>query len=127
MKWKPTTFLATLTVCSLGLVLLPKSAAQGAAPTYYANVQAILEKHCVTCHVDGGIAPFALDSGKAAIDNAAQIARVIRQGSMPPWMPGDDSPAFLNDPRLSVETKQVVFDWEKVGAPLGTRLPNQKP
>jgi mono/diheme cytochrome c family protein len=127
MKWKPTTFLGMLTLCSLSLMLLPKGAAQSTAPTYYANIQAVLENHCVACHVEGGIGPFALDSGKAAVDNASEIARVIRAGTMPPWMPGDDSPAFLDDPRLSATSKQLVFDWEKAGAPLGTRLPNQKP
>ena len=119
---------------SLGLVFglafvalgLP-STAQGYVPTYYTDIQPILEKSCVSCHVQGGIAPFALDAGVAAVKYAKQIARVVEGGIMPPYMPGADSPAFLNDPRLGVTSKQMILDWAKNGAPLGKPLPNQKP
>jgi mono/diheme cytochrome c family protein len=127
MKWNPSLYLGVVTALCASLTLLPKGTAQGYTPTYYTDIQPILEKHCVSCHVAGGIAPFALDSGKAAVDNATEIARVVKQGSMPPWMPGEDSPPFLNDPRLGTASKQLIADWDKFGALLGKPLPNQKP
>ncbi len=120
-----------LTVCMaflfLGTIKTPSSQAQNYVPTYYTDVQSILEKHCTACHVVGGIAPFTLTSGQDAVTNASEIARVVTQGNMPPWMPGEDSPPYLNDTRLGATSKQMLFDWVKAGAPLGKPLPGQKP
>jgi mono/diheme cytochrome c family protein len=101
--------------------------AQTITPTYYTDVQPILEANCVTCHVTGGIAPFALDSGEQAVKWAGVIAAVTQSGYMPPWPPGGDSPAFLDDKRLGQASKQILQDWAKAGAPLGRRSPGQKP
>ncbi len=111
----------------IGLTAIKTSTAQNYIPTYYTDVQVILEKHCTACHVAGGIAPFVLDSGAAATKHAKNIARVVQQGTMPPWQPGEDSPPFLNDPRLGKTSKQMLLDWEKSGAPLGKPLAGQKP
>ena len=115
---------------SIGSVALEGQSAvlaQGITPTYYTDVQPIVEMHCSSCHVDGGIAPFALQSGADAVKWAARIAAVTKSGYMPPWPAGPDSPAFLNDRRLGVATKQILSDWAAAGAPLGRRGANQKP
>ena len=101
--------------------------AQGITPTYYTDVQPIIEAHCAGCHIDGGIGPFALQSGADAVKWAARIAVVTKSGYMPPWSAGPESPAFLNDRRLGVATKQILSDWAAAGAPLGRRGANQKP
>jgi mono/diheme cytochrome c family protein len=105
----------------------PVKAQQTITPNYYRDVQPILEQHCISCHVAGGIAPFALTSGKDAVKWADEIARVTQNGYMPPWPPGGDSPAFLNDRRLGAATKQLLVDWAKAGAPLGKQGAGQKP
>lgn len=107
---------------SLGTAL-----AQGITPTYYTDVQPIIETHCSGCHVEGGIAPFALQSGADAVKWSTRIAVVTKSGYMPPWPAGPESPAFLNDRRLGVATKQILSDWAAAGAPLGRRGANQKP
>src|SRR5882724_1041225 len=33
---------------------------QAAGPTYHKDVEPILQQHCQKCHVEGGLAPFAL-------------------------------------------------------------------
>lgn len=101
--------------------------AQSITPTYYTDVQPIIETHCSSCHVEGGIAPFELQSGADAVKWAARIASVTKSGYMPPWPAGPESPAFLNDRRLGVATKQILSDWAAAGAPLGRRGANQKP
>jgi mono/diheme cytochrome c family protein len=101
--------------------------AQTITPTYYTDVQPILDRHCVSCHIAGGIAPFALDSGEAAVKWAPRIAAVTQSGYMPPWPPGGDSPMFLDDRRLGSASKQVLSDWAKAGAPMGRRGTGQKP
>ena len=36
-------------------------------PTYYKDVQAILDKNCLGCHIEGGIAPFSLEKPADAV------------------------------------------------------------
>jgi hypothetical protein len=104
--------------------LYARVSAQKIIPTYYVDVQPILEQHCVSCHVKGGIAPFALDNPKEATARAERIAQVTQSGYMPPFPPGQDSPPFLNERRLGTASKQILFDWAKAGAPLG--VPTKK-
>ena len=94
--------------------------AQKITPTYYTDVQPILEKNCVSCHVKGGIAPFVLDDPKEAVARAERIAQVTQADYMPPWPPGKDSQPFLNERKLGTASKQILADWAKAGAPLGT-------
>lgn len=94
--------------------------AQKITPTYYTDVQPILEKNCVSCHVKGGIAPFVLDDPKEAVARAERIAQVTQANYMPPWPPGKDSQPFLNERKLGTASKQILADWAKAGAPLGT-------
>jgi mono/diheme cytochrome c family protein len=115
------------TACFMSALALEGHAQQTITPNYYRDVQPILEQHCVSCHVTGGIAPFPLTSGKDAVKWADEIARVTQNGYMPPWPPGGDSPAFLNDRRLGVASKQLLADWAKAGAPLGKQGVGQKP
>ena len=110
-----------------GAAVLGTALAQRITPTYYTDVQPILEAHCSSCHIAGGIAPFELQSGADAVKWAARIAAVTKSGYMPPWTAGPESPAFLNDRRLGVATKQILSDWAAAGAPLGRRGANQKP
>jgi mono/diheme cytochrome c family protein len=105
-----------------GLLNLNSSAtAQQYVPTYYVDVQPILEKNCVSCHTTGGIAPFSLTTPEEAVKHAAQISAVVESGYMPPWPPGNDSPRFLNERKLGQASKQILVDWAKAGAPLGKK------
>jgi hypothetical protein len=104
----------------LGFVLHPRVSAQKIIPTYYVDVQPILEINCVSCHVKGGIAPFVLDDPKEAVARAERIAAVTQSEYMPPYPPGKDSQPFLNERRLGTASKQILVDWAKAGAPLGT-------
>ena len=91
-----------------------------AVPTYYKDVAPLLQKNCVSCHVTGGIAPFALDNPKNAVLYSARIAQVTQSGYMPPWLPSSDSEAYLNERKLSTASKKVLTDWLKAKTPLGT-------
>lgn len=93
--------------------------AQPQAPTYYRDVRPILEANCLGCHKSGGIAPFSLETPQAAQQFAPSIAAVTASGYMPPWMPGPDSPPYLNERKLSPEQKALLTAWAKAGAPLG--------
>ena len=88
-------------------------------PTYYVDVKPILEKNCTSCHVNGGIAPFALDNPTDAVRWADRIAVVTKSGYMPPWPPSKDAEPLLYERRLGEASKQVLEDWAKAKAPLG--------
>ncbi len=109
-----------LSVTLFGVLLYPRVLAQKIVPTYYTDVQPIFEKNCVSCHVKGGIAPFVLDNPKEAVARAERIVQVTQSDYMPPYPPGKDSQPFLNERRLGVASKQILADWAKAGAPLGT-------
>ncbi len=106
-------------IASLGMIALAQSSSEKYVPTYYVDVAPILAKNCVSCHTVGGIAPFALDNPKDAVNWAARIAVVTRSEYMPPYPPGRDSQPFLNERRLGSASKQILEDWVQAGAPLG--------
>ena len=106
-------------VLSLMLSLGIAALAQPKAPTYYQDIKPILDKHCIGCHVAGGIAPFALTTPQEAIKHASVIAGVTAANYMPPWPPGGDSPEFLNERKLSAEEKALLLAWAQTGATLG--------
>ncbi len=106
-------------VTLMGVLLYARVSAQSIVPSYYRDVQPILEKNCISCHVKGGIAPFVLDNPQEAVARAGRIAQVTQSDYMPPYPPGKDSQPFLNERRLGVASKQILADWAKAGAPLG--------
>lgn len=88
-------------------------------PTYHADVQPLVEQHCVACHAEGGIGPFRLDE-PARLQDAAELAlREIDAGRMPPWMPAPDCRPLRNERRLTDAEKDTFRRWVEGGMPLG--------
>jgi mono/diheme cytochrome c family protein len=116
----PVVLLLALFASGIGMIALAQQPSSGKiVPTYYVDVQPILEKNCNSCHTAGGIAPFALDNPKDAVKWASRIAQVTKSEYMPPYPPGRDSQRFLNERRLGAASKLVLEDWANAGAPLG--------
>ncbi len=113
-----TAFLTATGIAVFGMFALAQNANQY-VPTYYIDVQPILEKNCVSCHVAGGIAPFALDNPTSAVQWADRIAEVTREEYMPPFPPSRESQKFLNERRLGSASKKILEDWAKAKVPLG--------
>lgn len=88
-------------------------------PTYYGDIAPILEENCANCHVQGGLAPFKLETAEDALENARDITLAVVSGSMPPWMPGPDSPSMVGERRLSPEEIGLIAAWSTNGMPLG--------
>ncbi len=55
------------------------------APTYWQDVAPILTKNCLSCHVDGGIAPMPLGTYDEVLPHAASIKSATADREMPPW------------------------------------------
>jgi Ca2+-binding EF-hand superfamily protein/mono/diheme cytochrome c family protein/thiol-disulfide isomerase/thioredoxin len=99
--------------CDLDLDAAPKLAASPV--TYHRDVARILQQNCVTCHRDGGIAPFALDDLDEVKDRAKVIKRVVTEGVMPPWFaastPDSAANPWANDCSLSARDRTDLLAW----------------
>lgn len=83
--------------------------------TYHRDIARILQQNCVSCHREGGIAPFALDNFAAVDDRIGVLRRVVREGTMPPWFAAastEGSPSlWANDCSLSPRDKTDLMTW----------------
>ncbi|MEZ4253505.1 MAG: hypothetical protein R3B99_35295, partial [Polyangiales bacterium] len=58
----------------------------GGAPTYHQDVAPIVARHCLTCHVEGGIGPFPLDTYEGVREVGPEARLAVERREMPPWM-----------------------------------------
>jgi hypothetical protein len=87
--------------------------------TYHGHARDIIERKCVSCHVEGDIAPFPLDSYESVTQFSAAAAFAIEAGSMPPWPPTKGYTHFDNDRSLSKQEKYILLSWLRGGMPEG--------
>jgi hypothetical protein len=93
-------------------------------PNWHEDIAPIVHAHCVGCHVEGSIAPFALDDYAGAAPWAGHMVAAVDAQIMPPWG-AQDTPecqvahAWLGDPRLSEAERAALSEWEQLGAPEG--------
>lgn len=96
-----------------------KTPDQNAEVTYSKQIVRLFNKHCVECHREGQIGPFALASYEDAAGWAEMINEVVQEQRMPPWHADPRYGHFVNDARLSDEERQLVARWVEAGAPKG--------
>jgi mono/diheme cytochrome c family protein len=87
--------------------------------TYHRDTRAIIEQKCVNCHVDGGVAPFSLDTYDAVKIAAGAALFSVENGRMPPWPPTEGYSRFAHSRALSPEDKFALTDWLDGGLPEG--------
>jgi hypothetical protein len=97
--------------------------------TFADDVAPILAKHCQECHRAGAEAPFALGTYEEARARGAMIARVVREGRMPPWFAAPGHGPFANQRGLSPRERDRVLLWVQEGMAAGdpARLPPPPP
>ncbi len=76
-------------------------------------------KHCISCHRDGEIAPFALTNYSETKRRASTIKDRVLSGYMPPWKAQANYGHFVNERRLSDDEKKTLSDWVDAGSPEG--------
>jgi len=83
--------------------------------TYHNRVSRILQNHCVQCHRDGGVGPFALQDYDSVVSQSGAIRRVIEEDIMPPWFAakpsGGDASPFINDCSLGSVDRKILLSW----------------
>ncbi len=95
-------------------------AADHANISYSKDVSAILQAKCVTCHQEGGIAPFAMNSYEVVKGFAPMMLESVMSERMPPYFADPHIGKFQNDNALTAEQNKTLIHWLKAGAPRGT-------
>lgn len=94
-------------------------AAKFAEISYSKDVAPILQEKCVSCHIKGGIGPFAMTSYDVVKGFAPMIRETIRTHRMPPYYADPHIGAFKNDQSLSPEQTKTLVHWIEAGSPRG--------
>ncbi len=85
--------------------------------SYSKEIAPILAENCATCHRDGGIAPFAMDSHAIVQGWSPMIREVLMTKRMPPGQIDPHVGNFSNDYVLDVQDQQKLVHWIEAGAP----------
>ena len=108
--------------------------AHAAEVTYHRQIARIINRNCIECHRDTGIAPIPLETYEQVRDYAGMIRSVVDRGVMPPWfaapLVNKDHDAVLplqhlplqhwaNERLLSVTEKADLFAWIDADTPEG--------
>lgn len=82
---------------------------------YQSDIRTLLEANCVSCHVEGGVAPFALDDWESVERYEDLIVNAVSTGAMPPW-PVDESCRDIDDSRALSDEELALFEqWKQAG------------
>lgn len=87
--------------------------------SYEKDISPILARNCVSCHAEGGIAPFAMNSYEAVKSFAPMMREAIRTDRMPPYNADPHVGQFKQDMNLSVKDSQTLVHWIEAGSPRG--------
>lgn len=101
------------------LISFQRQPSDSATITYASHVAAILNEHCIRCHREGQIGPFAMNDYEEVAGWAEMIGEVVKENRMPPWHADPQFGKWANDCSLSPEKKQILLDWVAAGAPPG--------
>lgn len=87
--------------------------------TYTKDIAPILQKHCIRCHHQGGIAPWNM-SDYATISGWSQmIKQVIITKRMPPWKADPQIGNFKSNFSLPDSSAYKLIQWIDHGVPFG--------
>lgn len=107
MRLSPALVVALLTGC-------------GAQVTYEKDVRPLMEARCVSCHIEGGIAPFGLTSYEQVAAMRSAIAVATKNRTMPPYLAGPGCAEYADDQTLSDAQIAMLDTWAKEGGVRGT-------
>ena len=87
--------------------------------SYSKEVAPILQEKCVSCHIAGGIGPFAMNSYEIVKGFSPMIRETVRTRRMPPYFADPHIGVFKNDQGLTAEQTKTLVHWIEAGAPRG--------
>jgi len=87
--------------------------------TFDEDVRPILQEHCVSCHVNGGVAPMSLMTHAETVPWAESMRVELVAGHMPPWGIDGGASQFTNTKPLTARELNVLLTWAAGGTPPG--------
>ncbi len=96
-----------------------KSAQTDSVPDYAEEVAPIIAEQCASCHREGGIGPFAMDSHLMLQGWSPMIREVLLTKRMPPMQVDPNIGHFDNARYISDAEMQTLVHWIDAGAPRG--------
>ena len=91
--------------------------------TYHHQISRLVQRHCVECHREGGVGPFALDTFEDVVAHAPMIRQVVEGGVMPPWFAAPEKQGHVspwaNDRSLAAAEKRQLLTWLESDHPAG--------
>ena len=111
----------TITEAAQGCAIeYPEKAAHLAStPDYAEDVAPIIAEQCASCHREGGIGPFAMDSHLMLQGWSPMIREVLLTKRMPPTQVDPSIGHFDNARYISEAEMQTLVHWIDAGAPRG--------
>src|SRR4051812_7159525 len=106
---------------SFAVVVFSVAACGPQGPTYQSNVQPLVAARCGNCHVQGGIAPFPLQTYAEVKAQGPAMVAAVKSGLMPPWRAAPADVSYLHDPQLSKEQQTMLETWVTDGMPEGDK------
>ncbi|MGE0622221.1 MAG: hypothetical protein AB7I04_03350 [Pseudomonadales bacterium] len=91
----------------------------GRSISYSDTIAPMLSEHCAYCHVEGGIAPWAMTGYDMVRGFAPMIREVVRTRRMPPWHADPHIGTWQGDRSLDPEATRTLVRWIEAGAPRG--------
>lgn len=88
-------------------------------PSYSEEIAPIIADNCASCHREGGIAPFALNSHAMAQGWSPMIREVLVTKRMPPGQLDPHVGKFVNPYTVPFEDQRKLLDWIAAGSPRG--------
>ena len=87
--------------------------------SYAADVAAIIQNKCQTCHRPGQVGPFSLLTYDDARKHSAMIREVVDERRMPPWHADPRYGHFVNDRSLSAKERATLLGLGRSGRAAG--------
>jgi len=104
---------------ALALTACGSSEKDAPPPTWHADVRPLVETSCASCHTDGGIGTFNLETYEDVLLVKDQVVDAVVERRMPPWKAIDGCTDYRDDISLSDEQIAMVVNWAEQGAPEG--------
>ncbi len=87
--------------------------------SYSETIAPLLQRNCVACHVEGGIAPWAMSEYRMVLGFAPMMREVVRTKRMPPWHADPAVGHWEEAGGISDEEVATLISWIEAGAPRG--------
>lgn len=85
------------------------------ALTYHRDVAPLVQEKCGGCHVEGGIAPFPLQSYADVYGMRGAVKAAVKARLMPPWQADPSCAEYAEDRSLNDEEIALLTRWVDEG------------